>query len=190
MPPTVPRPGAPDPRVRRVSKAMSFLLRHQPAAGGITLDPQGWVAVEALLGGLRRLGRAVDRPLLEHVVADNDKQRFELSADGQRIRARQGHSVPVALDLPPVPPPPRLWHGTVDRFLASIEAAGLRPRGRHHVHLSADRETARTVGARRGRPVLLEVDAAAMAAAGHVFHRTANGVWLTDTVPPAFLRRA
>jgi putative RNA 2'-phosphotransferase len=123
--------------------------------------------------------------VLERVVAGTDKKRFEL--DGDRIRAAQGHTVPVDLDLPPATPPPLLYHGTVARFLPSILSTGLQPRGRHHVHLSPDPETATRVGARRGEPVILRIDAAAMHAAGHVFHRAANGVWLTSHVPPRYI---
>jgi putative RNA 2'-phosphotransferase len=172
-----------------ISKSCSYLLRHRPDAGGLTLDAQGWVSVDALLAGLGRIGRRADRDLLERVVEQNDKRRFEFSDDGLRIRARQGHSVPVELGLPSRAPPDRLWHGTVARFLPSIQEQGLQPRGRHHVHLSAERDTARTVGARRGRPVLLVVAAGEMAAEGHTFFRTDNGVWLTAHVPPRFLSR-
>jgi putative RNA 2'-phosphotransferase len=172
-----------------ISKSCSFLLRHRPEAAGLTLDAQGWVEVDALLAGLGRIGRRADRALLERVVEQNDKRRFEFSDDGLRIRARQGHSVPVELGLPSRAPPGQLWHGTVARFLPSILDQGLQPRGRHHVHLSAERDTARTVGARRGRPVLLVVEAAQMAAEGHTFFCTDNGVWLTAHVPPRFLRR-
>ncbi len=173
--------------VVKTSRACSFLLRHQPQAAGLTLDPQGWIAVDELLAGLARINRRADRALLERVVAENDKQRFEFSPDGGRIRARQGHSVSVDLGLDPQVPPDALWHGTVARFLPKIHKDGLQPQGRHHVHLSADRATATAVGNRRGSAVLLRVDAAAMDRAGHRFYCTANGVWLTDGVPPGFL---
>ena len=123
------------------------------------------------------------------VVEESDKQRFELAPDLSRVRARQGHSVAVELALPPTPPPALLYHGTVERFLAAILREGLQRMARHHVHLSPDVETAVRVGARRGRAVVLEIDAAAMSGAGHVFFVTSNGVWLTEAVPPAFLRR-
>src|SRR6185295_3010250 len=119
-------------------------------------------------------------------VATNDKRRF--AVENGRIRASQGHSIDVDLGLPPTTPPPYLYHGTVARHLDAIRAEGLRPMSRHAVHLSADRETATRVGARRGRPVVLSVDAAAMRRGGHVFHISANGVWLTDSVPPKYLR--
>ncbi len=176
----------PDP-LTRASKFLSLVLRHRPEVAGVQPDAEGWVDVDALLGGARRAGVDLDRERLARVVAENDKGRFELSADGTRIRARQGHSIPVELGLEPVAPPARLYHGTVDRFAASIRAGGLVRGQRHHVHLSADLETATRVGARRGAPVILTVDAARMHADGFVFTCTANGVWLVEHVPPPYL---
>jgi putative RNA 2'-phosphotransferase len=168
--------------VVRVSKRLSHVLRHQPASVGLTLDAAGWVAVDALLEALH-----LTRAQLEHVVATNDKQRFAFDDTGTRIRASQGHSRPVELGYRPEKPPDVLFHGTVERFLPAILAEGLVPGRRHAVHLSPDVATARSGGGRRGRPVVLRVDAAGMAAAGHTFTRSANGVWLTGTVPPAYL---
>ncbi|MFE9914661.1 RNA 2'-phosphotransferase [Micromonospora sp. NPDC005553] len=170
----------------KLSKRLSKALRHDPGRAGLVLDPAGWTPVDALLAALR-----IERAELDAVVASNDKQRFavERGTDGVlRIRANQGHSVPVDLGLPSVTPPDRLYHGTSADALESIRATGLHRGGRHHVHLSTDTETAYRVGARRaGRVVILTVDAAAMAADGHVFHRSANGVWLTDAVPASYL---
>ncbi|MFI7426370.1 RNA 2'-phosphotransferase [Micromonospora sp. NPDC049836] len=170
----------------RVSKRMSLALRHRPDRFGLVLDRAGWVPVADLLAALR-IGRAE----LDAVVAGNDKQRFAVlrGADGvDRIRASQGHSVPVELGLAPAVPPDRLYHGTSESVLAAIRAEGLHRGRRHHVHLSPDVATARRVGARRGGAVVvLTVDAAAMAGAGHLFFRSDNGVWLTDTVPPRYL---
>lgn len=171
----------------RVSKFLSLVLRHDPSAAGVALDDAGWVAVDALIAGANAAGVALDRATLERVVAENDKKRFALSPDGRRIRASQGHSVEVALGLPPVEPPPVLYHGTATRFLDDIRSAGLVSRARQHVHLSADEETAVAVGTRHGRPAVLRVDAARMHADGHVFHRSENGVWLTDAVPARYL---
>ncbi|MFD3656014.1 RNA 2'-phosphotransferase [Streptomyces sp. NPDC058620] len=173
-------------RTVKVSKYLSRHLRHQPERIGLTLDAQGWVRIDDLLEATARQGFALTRSELDLVVAANDKQRFTL--DGDRIRANQGHTVPVDLGLPPAEPPAYLYHGTVAQALESIRAEGLHPMDRHHVHLSPDRETATRVGARRGRPVVLSVDAGAMHRAGHTFHVSANGVWLTDAVPPEFLR--
>ncbi|MEU8104443.1 RNA 2'-phosphotransferase [Nonomuraea muscovyensis] len=175
-----------DQRLVRVSKYLSRHLRHDPGRIGVELDPHGWVDVDTLLAAAAAHGFALTRRELELAVAGNDKQRFTLE-DG-RIRANQGHSVPVDLDLPVAVPPPYLYHGTVARHLAAIRAEGLRPMRRHHVHLSPDRETATRVGARRGRPVVLAVDAGTMHAAGHAFRVSVNGVWLVDAVPVAHLR--
>lgn len=169
------------------SKRLARVLRHRPGSVGLSLDPNGWVEVSSLLRALAEHGPAISREDLLRVVATNDKQRFEIDSRADRIRARQGHSVEVELALEPVDPPPVLYHGTPQRHLASILTTGLDRRRRHHVHLSADVETARRVGRRRGEEVILEVDAAAMAAAGMVFWRTGNGVWLTDAVPPSFI---
>ncbi|GMA17352.1 RNA 2'-phosphotransferase [Deinococcus metallilatus] len=164
----------------QLSRRLSYLLRHAPGELGVTLEPDGWAPVQAVLRHLR-----VSREQLERVVATNNKQRFSL--DGDRIRANQGHSVPVDLGLTPAVPPARLYHGTHPAALPAIRQEGLRKMGRHHVHLSPDPETARRVGARRGVPVVLEVEAGAMHAAGYVFYLSANGVWLVDAVPPEFL---
>ncbi|MFD7625148.1 RNA 2'-phosphotransferase [Streptomyces sp. NPDC059851] len=175
-----------DRRTVKVSKYVSKHLRHQPERIGLVLDPHGWVEIDALLRAATAHGFPITRTELDHVVATNDKQRF--AVEGTRIRANQGHTVPVDLDLPQAEPPTYLYHGTVAAALDAIRAEGLRPMARHHVHLSPDRETATRVGARRGRPVVLSVDAVAMHAAGHVFRVSANGVWLVDAVPPQFLR--
>ncbi|MEV7071697.1 RNA 2'-phosphotransferase [Streptomyces sp. NPDC093990] len=173
-------------RTVKVSKYLSKHLRHQPERIGLTLDEAGWVEIDALIAAAAAHGFRFTRAELDHVVAANDKQRF--AVEGTRIRASQGHSIDVDLGLPAATPPPYLYHGTVGRFLDAIRAEGLRPMNRHDVHLSADRETATRVGARRGRPVVLSVDAQAMHRDGHVFHVSANGVWLTQTVPPRYLR--
>ncbi|GAA5014075.1 RNA 2'-phosphotransferase [Kitasatospora paranensis] len=172
----------------KVSKRLSRILRHDPASVGITLDAAGWVAVDTLLAALARHGTRVGRADLDHVVATNNKRRFAFSEDGRSIRASQGHSVEVDLGLPPSDPPAVLYHGTTGRVLEAVFREGLRPMSRQDVHLSADTETAVRVGSRHGRAVVLVVDAAAMAADGHEFRVSANGVWLTDAVPPRYLR--
>lgn len=172
----------------KTSKFLSYVLRHRPDSIGITLDENGWVDIDELLAAAQRHGKNVSRTQLERVVATNDKKRFALSDDGRRIRASQGHSVSVDLDLPPVTPPRLLYHGTVERFLDSIRTQGLVRGSRHHVHLSPDEATAQKVGSRRGKPVILIVEAARMHEAGHQFFRSANNVWLTENVPVEFLR--
>ncbi|MFC8506341.1 RNA 2'-phosphotransferase [Streptomyces sp. NPDC057411] len=173
-------------RTVKVSKYLSKHLRHQPERIGLVLDPHGWTEIDALLRAAAAHGFPITRAELDHVVAVNDKKRFAI--EGTRIRASQGHTVEVDLDLPAAEPPAYLYHGTVAAVLPAIRAEGLRPMARHHVHLSPDRETATRVGARRGRPVVLSVDAGAMHRAGHLFHVSANGVWLTDAVPPRYIR--
>jgi putative RNA 2'-phosphotransferase len=177
-----------DQQLVRTSKLLSLLLRHKPQAIGIALDAEGWVAVDDLLAGLAAQGRPITRQQLDEIVATNDKKRFAFSADGLRIRANQGHSVEVDLGLVPVEPPELLYHGTVERFLDSIRRRGLLRGNRHHVHLSPDRETATRVGQRRGRPVVLVVEAGRMHRDGHLFYRSENGVWLTDSVLAQYLR--
>ncbi len=169
------------------SKFLSYVLRHQPAEIGIKLDSEGWVPIDELLGALERHGRGLSREELLGVVKDNSKQRFAISEDGTRIRANQGHSVTIDLGLPPLEPPPLLYHGTAQRNLSAIRQCGLLKGNRHHVHLSSDPETAQSVGARHGKPVVLVVHAGDMHAAGHTFYRSENGVWLTDHVPPKYL---
>jgi putative RNA 2'-phosphotransferase len=175
-----------DRRTVQVSKYLSKHLRHQPDRIGLTLDEAGWVEIDTLIAAAAAHGFRFTRQELDHVVATNDKRRF--AVEGSRIRASQGHSIDVELGLPAADPPAYLYHGTVAAALDAIRAEGLRPMNRHDVHLSPDRETATRVGARRGRPVVLSVDAAAMHRDGHVFHVSANGVWLTKAVPPRYLR--
>lgn len=171
----------------RLSKFLSYVLRHRPDAVGLELDEAGWVEVDVLIEAARAHGRALTREAVDEVVATSPKRRFALSADGRRIRANQGHSVPVSLGLEPLAPPETLFHGTVAAALEGIRARGLVRMERHHVHLSADRETAARVGGRRGRAIILEVRAQAMHRAGFVFFRSDNGVWLTDRVPLEYL---
>jgi putative RNA 2'-phosphotransferase len=172
----------------QVSKFLSYVLRHKPDAIGLELDAGGWATVEDLIRCSAANGQTLTRALIEEVVATNDKQRFSLSPDGDRIRANQGHSVLVDLGLKPVEPPRLLYHGTATRFLASILENGLRPSGRQHVHLSPDEETALKVGKRHGKPVVLTIEAGSMHADGHPFYRSDNDVWLTEEVPSGYLR--
>lgn len=171
----------------QISKFLSLVLRHKPSKAGVELDAAGWAPVPDLIEGARAKGVSLDEETLLRIVRTNDKQRYTLSPDGTRIRANQGHSVKIDLGLEPAAPPAVLFHGTSEAALESIRTAGLKPMRRRHVHLSADRETARGVGARHGRPVVLEVDAAAMVGEGFAFFRSENGVWLTDHVPAACL---
>ena len=174
---------------KKISKRLSYWLRHKPEDAGLTIDPSGWAEKDAVLAAFKEKGLDVEAADMERVVANSDKGRFEFSEDGSLIRARQGHSIPVSLDWPITDPPEFLFHGTVDRFLDAIMTEGLRPMKRHHVHLSPDVKTASVVGARRGKPVILQVSAARMASEGHEFRLTGNNVWLAESVPPGFLQK-
>jgi putative RNA 2'-phosphotransferase len=171
----------------KMSKFLSLVLRHKPEEIGLTLDQNGWADVEELIRLANQRGTRLTRSLLHQVVAENDKKRFALSDDGSRIRASQGHSVEVDLAIPPTQPPEVLYHGTASRFMDSIRTSGLHSANRQHVHLSLDVPSATKVGQRHGKPVVLVVRAGEMAAAGHLFFLSANGVWLTEQVPVEFI---
>lgn len=177
-------------KITEISKFLSYVLRHKPESIGITLNQNGWVDIDVLLVQAQQHGRNISHSLLMEVVENNNKKRFTISEDGKQIRAAQGHSTKqVNIQHEAVLPPDVLYHGTATRFLKSILAQGLISGSRHHVHLSADVETAKTVGMRHGMPVILRVDAAAMCEAGHEFYLSDNGVWLTEKVPSQFLQR-
>lgn len=175
------------PELVRQSRFLSRVLRHSPGAIGLTLDEAGWADIDALLQQARAHGVQLDRAALDEIVATNDKQRYAYDEAARRIRANQGHSLDVDLGLVPVEPPARLYHGTATRYLQAIMRDGLHRGRRQHVHLSTDADTARRVGARHGMPAVLGIRAHAMHAAGHVFLRSQNGVWLVDSVPRTFL---
>jgi putative RNA 2'-phosphotransferase len=168
------------------SRFLSYVLRHNPSAIGATLDDSGWISIDGLLAAATGHGRDINRETLDRIVNATGKRRFEIR--GEQIRAAQGHSIPVDLGLDPRQPPALLYHGTVQRFLQRILAEGLKPGERTHVHLSADPATAAAVGARRGRPVILAIQAAALHRSGQQFYRAANGVWLTSHVSPEWIR--
>lgn len=170
----------------RTSKFLALILRHKPETVGIALDPEGWADVGELLAGMERKGHALTPEGLARIVETNNKRRYAFNDDRSKIRAVQGHSRAVDVGLAPAPPPERLFHGTVERFVPSIRDQGLVRGTRLHVHLSADRETAALVGRRRGRPVVLTIDSGAMAEGRHAFYLSENGVWLTEHVPVAF----
>jgi len=175
------------PKIKSVSKSMSYVLRHKPDAIGITLDPNGWVDVDELLRAFQQDGKRYTREIIDRAVAENDKQRFEFNEDGTRIRARQGHSVDVDLGYEPAVPPDLLFHGTATRNLESVREKGLLKMNRHHVHLSTSKETMLAVAQRHGKPVILEVDAKRMHADGFEFFVTDNDVWLVGSVPAEYL---
>jgi len=171
----------------RLGKFLSLVLRHEPSAANIRLERAGWVRIDTLLQGCQDVGVCLSREELSTLVEIDRKGRFAYSADGERIRANQGHSVPVELGHPQTLPPSTLFHGTYVAALASIRSSGLRKMGRHHVHLSSDPSDAAKVGARRGRACVLCIASGTMADDGYVFFLSDNGVWLTEEVPHQYL---
>jgi putative RNA 2'-phosphotransferase len=171
----------------RLGKFLSYLLRHRPDHLGLELDEGGWASVSELLEACRTGGKTITSGQLAEVVATDDKQRFEFSPDGSRVRASQGHSLPVDLGYEPREPPENLYHGTARRSLASIRKRGIVRGKRHHVHLSPDEPTALKVGSRHGKPVVLRIRAREMFEAGYAFLLSSNGIWLADEVPAAFI---
>jgi len=153
-------------KTKAISKHLSYILRHKPEAIGLTLDPQGWANVDDLIS---KSPKGLSRSKIINAVMSNDKQRFILSEDGSRIRANQGHSISIDLELEPAPPPEILYHGTATRILKAVLTQGLKKMNRQHVHLSADVETATKVGSRHGKPVILTLDTASMLKDGHDF---------------------
>jgi putative RNA 2'-phosphotransferase len=174
-------------QLKKTSKSLSYVLRHRPDTIGIELQEGGWVRVDDLLRAFELAGQPFSLDVLEKVVAENDKQRFEISVDRLQIRARQGHSVAVELGYAARTPPDILYHGTATRNLDSILAHGLLKGYRHHVHLSTNIDTMVQVGMRHGKPVVLSIDARKMHADGFQFYMTDNLVWLTEHVPPEFI---
>jgi putative RNA 2'-phosphotransferase len=172
----------------KTSKYLSLILRHHPEAAGITLDEHGWADVEDLIAGVQKTQK-FHMEMLEEIVRTDSKQRYSFNEDRTLIRANQGHSIPVDVELPVTEPPKILWHGTGQKYVESIDFLGLLPKGRLYVHLSGDCDTAVTVGSRHGKPVVYQVDSQKMAEDGHVFYRSVNGVWLTGQVPVKYLKK-
>lgn len=172
-----------------LSKFISLVLRHQPDAAYITLDEHGWANVEELLNGINRTGRSIDMMALENIVAADEKQRYSFSPDKTLIRANQGHSIPVDVELKESEPPEFLYHGTASRFIGSIMIEGLKPMSRLYVHLSKDIETAKKVGSRHGVPVILKIHSRQMYQDDLKFYLSANGVWLTKQVSTKYISR-
>ena len=171
------------------SRFISLILRHRPDTVGITLDEHGWAEVDALIAGVNAQdGHALTRALLEEIVASDEKSRYSFNEDHTLIRANQGHSIPVDVELEEKMPPDVLYHGTGEKYTSSIEAQGLIPKSRLYVHLSGDLETARKVGSRHGKPVIYAVDCRAMVEAGFHFFLSVNQVWLTKEVPAKYLK--
>ena len=165
---------------------LSFILRHRPDAIGISLDEHGWARTEELIAGIAK-SRPFDMQTLEEIVRTDSKQRYSFNEDKTLIRANQGHSIPVDVELEKKTPPDVLWHGTGEKYVESINQIGLIPKSRLYVHLSKDYETAKTVGSRHGKPVVYRVSAKQMAEDGYQFYLSVNGVWLTKEVPVQYL---
>ena len=177
-----------DKQNTRISKFLSLVLRHAPEKIGINLDDTGWTPIDELIAKMNSSGQKIDRQILQHVVATNNKKRFAISEDGRMIRANQGHSIKVEHGYEPKTPPSKLFHGTALRNQDSILNSGLDKRNRHHVHLSSDIETAIAVGKRHGKPIVFDVDSGQMNADGMEFYLSENGVWLTEKVPTKYLK--
>ena len=174
----------------KTSRFISMILRHKPETIGITLDEHGWADIQELIDGINHSGgHSLDMELLEEIVRTDEKQRYSFNEDHTLIRVNQGHSIPVDVELEKRTPPDILWHGTGEKYVDSIDVQGLIPKSRLYVHLSTDRETAKKVGSRHGRPVIYEIDCRQMAADGYRFFESANHVWLTKEVPVKYLKK-
>ena len=174
-------------QLKNISKLLSLVLRHEPEYIGLTLDDEGWASVPELIEKVNQKGIRLDSDTLQTVVDTNDKKRFAFNDDKTCIRASQGHSIDIDLNIPAQVPPAVLYHGTADTNLAAIRQHGVEKRARQHVHLSVEKGTAGNVGQRHGKPVILVIQALAMHEQGHKFYLSDNGVWLTDYIPPAFI---
>ena len=174
--------------LQNTSKFISYLLRHHPESVDLFMDSHGWVGVQDLIDKINtNSDYEIDKETLDKIVSTDEKQRYSYSADGTKIRANQGHSIKVDIDLEEIEPPTILYHGTSERFIKQIQLDGLKPMARQYVHLSNDEDTAQKVGARHGKPVILRVRALDMQKAGYKFYRSVNGVWLTDKVPVKYI---
>lgn len=174
--------------LKDTSKFMSLILRHKPETIGISLDEHGWANVEELIAGIAKT-HDFNMDILEEIVREDEKQRYSFNEDKTLIRANQGHSIPVDVELDEVEPPVELWHGTGEKYVASIDEQGLIPKSRLYVHLSKDKDTAVKVGKRHGKPVLYIVKAGEMYRDGYQFYLSKNGVWLTKQVPVKYLEK-
>ena len=182
--------GKSDRIMRNTSKFISLILRHNPQVIGISLDEHGWADVKELIDGINRTeGHSLDMDTLDEIVRTDEKQRYSFNEDHSLIRANQGHSIPVDVELEEKTPPDILWHGTGQKYVSSIDVQGLIPKSRLYVHLSSDMETARKVGSRHGRPVIYQVECRKMTEDGYRFFLSANRVWLTKEVPVEYLKK-
>lgn len=170
------------------SKFLSYVLRHEPHAIGVTLNDQGWVSISTLIEGANRAGKQLTEDLIRKIVENSDKKRFSISTDGLFIRAAQGHSnKKLSINYIEKPPPEFLYHGTAMRFVGSIKKQGLLPGERQYVHLSEDERTALAVGQRHGKPIVLKIKTLLMHQQGFKYYLADNCVWLTEEIPIEFL---
>lgn len=174
-----------------LSKFLSLILRHKPSAANIELDEHGWANVEELIAGINQVdsNNDIDMEKLEEIVRTDNKQRYSFSEDKTLIRANQGHSIPVDVELEEVAPPEYLWHGTATKYMESIDKEGLVPKSRLYVHLSGDVETATKVGKRHGKLLMYKILSGKMKEDGYKFYRSVNGIWLTKEVPAKYLEK-
>lgn len=173
----------------KLSVFISLILRHKPSEIGIQLDEHGWANVDELINGINNTGRNIDLEILKEIVRTDNKQRYSFNEDKSLIRANQGHSIPVDVELKEQQPPQFLYHGTASRFIDSIMQEGLKPMSRLYVHLSRDVETAMKVGKRHGEPVVLKIRSKEMYDDGIKFYLSENGVWLTDRIDKKYISR-
>lgn len=167
-----------------ISRRLSYALRHAPEKYGLTLSSEGWVNVDLLTAH----PDLPNQPVLEEIVRTDSKGRYQFSDDGSQIRATQGHSTAqVDINHSVCTPPVVLYHGSATKNEKSILKRGIVPYKRHHVHLSADYDTALEVGARHGSPIVFIVDTRRMMSAGFKFMQSPNGVWLCDHVPAEYI---
>lgn len=175
-------------KTTNISRYIALLLRHHPEKAGLCLDEHGWVEVEALIQGVRRRYPEFNRAVLDEIVARDSKQRYAYNQDKTCIRANQGHSIPVDVELKQALPPAILYHGTGEKYVESIQKVGLIPKSRLYVHLSTDIQTAIQVGKRHGQPVIYQIDTQQMIHDGFIFYLSANHIWLTKAVPVQYLK--
>lgn len=175
----------------KLSKFLSLILRHKPEEIGISLDENGWADVLELLSGINNTGRKINIDLLEEIVKTDNKGRYSFNENKTKIRANQGHSIKVDVELKEIIPPDILYHGTAERFITNIldKKQGLKPMSRLYVHLSKDYDTAIKVGIRHGNPVVLKINAKQMKEDGYLFYLSENGVYMTKSVPYKYLEK-
>ena len=171
----------------KLGRFISLVLRHKPETIGIILDKNGWADVKDLIEKIKLSERYIDMEILERIVRENNKKRYSFNEDKTKIRASQGHSIEVELNLKEMTPPEILYHGTAAKFLESIKEKGILKRNRQYVHLSSDIETAKNVGQRHGEPVILRIDTIGLKKIGHKFYLSENKVWLCDDIPSEYI---